>query len=185
MSAGLRTPYAVGGLVYLRPLDMEDAEQLIIWINDRAISQTLEFRWPMSRHQEEDYIQTLYTSKTDMTLGIGLQADNRLIGCAGLHGIDTINRRAAFGVFIGDTDDWGHGYGTDATRLMIDVAFERLNLRRLELDVHDFNPGARRVYDALGFQLEGVRREHTYWQGRYRDTHLMGLLRSEYQPPSR
>jgi RimJ/RimL family protein N-acetyltransferase len=179
MTHGLDTPYAIGEQVYLRPFDLADAPQLTAWINDWRVAQTLQFRWPMSVHQEEDFLGTMYTSKTDMVVAICLKEDNRLIGGTGLHQIDQVNRRAVFGIFIGDVDSWGQGYATDATRLMIGVAFERLNLRRLELDVHSFNPAAKRVYDKLGFQVEGVRRAHTHHQGQYHDTYLMGLLREE------
>jgi RimJ/RimL family protein N-acetyltransferase len=179
MTQGLQMPYAIGARVYLRPFELADAEPLTAWINDRRVAQTLQFRWPMSVHQEEDYLGTLYTSKTDMVVGICLKEDNRLIGGTGLHQIDPIHRRAVFGIFIGEVDEWGNGYGTEATRLMIDVAFDRLNLRRLELDVHSFNPAAKRVYEKLGFEVEGVRRQHTHHAGRYHDTYLMALLRSE------
>ncbi|MBC7543267.1 MAG: GNAT family N-acetyltransferase [Candidatus Sericytochromatia bacterium] len=182
MSAGLQTPYAIGEQVYLRPLDMEDAEQLIVWVNNAKVSQTLSFRWPMSRHQEEEYIQTLYTAKSEMTLAVCLKEENRFIGVAGLHGIDTINRLATVGLAIGETDVWGQGYGTEATRLIISTAFDRLNLQRLELSVESYNPAARRIYEKLGFQLEGVRRQRTYWQGAYHDDHVMGLLREDYRP---
>lgn len=179
MREALDKPYAVGEAVYLRPFDVADAENLTAWINDWRVAQNLQFRWPMSVHQEEDFLASMYTSKTDMVVGICLKEDNRLIGGTGLHQIDPVNRRAVFGIFIGDPDEWGKGYGTDATRVMIAVAWDRLNLRRLELDVHAYNPAARRVYEKLGFQVEGVRREHTHFQGRYHDTYLMGLLRGE------
>jgi RimJ/RimL family protein N-acetyltransferase len=169
MSHDLQTPYVVGEHVYLRPLDMEDAEAVIVWINSAEVSQTLSFRWPMSRHQQEDYIQSLYTSQTEMTLGVCLKVNNRLIGCAGLHGIKPVNRLATLGLVIGEVAEWGKGYGTDAARLIIDVAFERLNLRRLELDVEGYNPAAKRVYEKLGFRVEGVRRQHTYRAGAYND----------------
>jgi RimJ/RimL family protein N-acetyltransferase len=172
-------PYAVGERVYLRPVELADAESLTSWINDWRVAQTLQFRWPMSVHQEEDFLSTLYTSKTDMVLALCLKKDDRMIGAAGLHQIDPIHRRAVLGIFIGEVAEWGQGYGTEATRLMIDVAFGRLNLRRLELDVHSFNPAAKRIYEKLGFQVEGLRRQHTHHDGAYHDTYLMGLLRSE------
>jgi RimJ/RimL family protein N-acetyltransferase len=179
MPRDLQMPYAIGAGVYLRPFDMADAQDLATWINDWRVAQTLQFRWPMSVHQEEDFLGTMYTSKTDMVLAICLKEENRLIGGAGLHQIDPIHRRAVFGIFIGDVDEWGKGHATDASRLMIQVAFERLNLRRIELDVHSFNPAAKRVYEKLGFEVEGVRRQHTHHQGRYHDTYLMALLRPE------
>lgn len=180
MSTRLINPYAVGERVYLRPLDRDDVDDLLQWIHDPEITATLTFRWPLSRAQEEVYIDDIYAGQKEMTLGIALREDNRLIGAIGLHAVDTIHRRATFGLFIGETVEWGKGYGTAATKLMIEVAFGRLNLRRLELDVYSYNAAARRIYEKLGFQLEGTRRQHIYWQGAYHDVHLMALLRDEY-----
>src|SRR5438477_214806 len=72
-------------------------------------------------------------------LSIVLNATDRLIGVAGLHSINQKDRHAAFGISIGEKEEWGKGYGTEATRLIVGYAFETLNLNRVWLHVHAHN----------------------------------------------
>jgi RimJ/RimL family protein N-acetyltransferase len=75
-----------------------------------------------------------------------------------------------------DPESIGRGYGTEATRLILDHAFDVVGLNRVELEVYDFNPRARHVYEKVGFIHEGTKRKALYWDGRWVDTHLMAML---------
>ena len=108
------------------------------------------------------------------------ETDN-LIGMTGLHHIDARNRHASFGITIGDKQLWGKGHGTKATGLMIRHAFRTLNLNRLWLHVYEYNPRAIRVYEKLGFRIEGRLRQDMFRDGRYWDTLVMGVLREELE----
>ena len=56
--------------------------------------------------------------------------------------IDWINRSAQVGIVIGSKPHWGKGYGTDAMRIVLRFAFEKMNLHRVWLNVYDFNVAA-------------------------------------------
>jgi RimJ/RimL family protein N-acetyltransferase len=64
---------------------------------------------------------------------------------------------------------------------MLRYAFEALNLNRVWLEVYEYNQRGLRCYEKLGFRKEGVQRQENYRDGRYWDTILMGLLRSEWE----
>jgi RimJ/RimL family protein N-acetyltransferase len=104
-----------------------------------------------------------------------------LIGAAGLHEVDFKNRHAAFGLSLGDKEEWGKGYGTEATALVVKYAFETLNLNRVWLHVFEYNERAVRVSEKTGFRHEGVLRQDTYREGRYWNTHVMAILREEWE----
>src|SRR5262249_47408000 len=99
----------------------------------------------------------------------------------GLHRIDFKERHAAFGITIGDKAEWGKGYGTETTRLLVEHAFEILNLNRVWLHVYEFNERGIRTYERVGFQKEGVLRQDHFHEGRYWSTIIMGILREEWQ----
>ncbi len=61
------------------------------------------------------------------------------------------------------------------------VAFERLGLHRLELDVYSFNPRARRVYEKAGFRREGILRDSIRDGEGYADDILMAILEEEWR----
>ncbi len=91
------------------------------------------------------------------------------------------NRHASLGIFIGDTSAWGRGHGREAMSLMLDHAFETLNLNRVWLHVYEYNERAIRLYTRLGFTTEGVLRQDRYHGGRSWDTLTLGILREEWE----
>ena len=81
---------------------------------------------------------------------------------------------------IGNEENHGKGIGTFAIRAMVDHAFYNLNLRRLQLEVLEYNHVAQRLYKKVGFVEEGRKRKAVYKDGQYVDYMIMGLLRNEY-----
>jgi RimJ/RimL family protein N-acetyltransferase len=83
-------------------------------------------------------------------------------------------------ILIGEKSWWGHGYGTEATELVVREAFERLGLDEVKLEVFSTNERAVRAYRRVGFQQTG---EHREWVGRDRfELHVleMSLYRGEF-----
>jgi RimJ/RimL family protein N-acetyltransferase len=174
-------PYLIGDLVYLRPLEREDALTIQPWFNDPEISQFLLRRRPMTLRDEEQFLERIAHSDSDIALGIVRRDVDQLIGCMGLHNFNHRNRNATFGISIGDKSAWGCGFGTEATALLMEYAFAALNLHRVTLQVFEYNERAIRTYEKLGFRKEGVMREENYCNGRYWDTIVMGLLRQDWE----
>ena len=181
----MKCPYRVGGTIYLRPLEAEDAVRTAAWMNNPDVSRTLAVWRPMTVADELAFLDRVGKSSTDLVLGISLTADDRLVGVTGFHRINDRDRSSVFGILIGQPTDWDKGYGSQATRLMIDLAFETMNLNRVMLDVYEFNERGIHAYEKLGFQREGVLRQHHYWGGRYWDTIVMSILRSEWDAAKR
>lgn len=176
----MQNPFLIGRKTYLRPLEREDAKQCLAWFNHPEIRRSLLINQPINLRAEEEFIDKALQDEHKLTLGIVVQESNRLIGGTGLHEIDFKNRHAGFGIAIGEKEEWGKGYGTEATRLIVQHAFDTLNLHRLWLHVYEFNERGIRVYEKVGFRKEGVMRQHTYREGRYWDTMIMGILRTEW-----
>jgi len=86
-----------------------------------------------------------------------------------------------FGLMIGEKKFWGRGIGKEATRLVVEYGFQRLNLNRIGLGVLAAHEAAIRCYQAVGFKTEGRFREEMFSDGTYQDRLWMGMLRSEYK----
>jgi RimJ/RimL family protein N-acetyltransferase len=84
-------------------------------------------------------------------------------------------------ITIGEKEVWGRGYGTEATRLMLDHAFGGLGLHRVALTVFEFNERAIRAYLRCGFVVEGRARESIWRDGRWWDEVGMSILATEWQ----
>lgn len=177
----MRNPFLVGAKVYLRPLEREDAPVIVPWLNDREVIRTLLRHRPLTLREEEAFLDKVGDSEHDLALGIALRATDALIGVTGFHHIDFRNRHCSFGIAIGAKDEWGKGHGTEATTLMVQYAFDTLNLNRVWLHVHEYNERGVRAYEKVGFKREGVLRQDCFREGKYWDTLVMGVLREEWE----
>jgi RimJ/RimL family protein N-acetyltransferase len=176
----MKNPFLTGAKVYLRPLEREDAPLLVPWFNDPDVTRTLLTYRPQTLRVEEAFLDRVGQSEHDLVLGVVVRETDGLVGVTGLHKIDFRNRHGSFGISIGEKAEWGKGYGTEATWLVVKHAFETLNLNRVWLHVHEFNLRGRRSYEKVGFRQEGVLRQDCYRDGRYWDTFVMAVLREEW-----
>src|SRR6266511_3619893 len=115
----MKNPFLIGDMVYLRPLEKEDAPLFVTWFNDPDVRRLLKRYRPMTLREEESFIEKLASYEQSVILGIALRENDQLIGGTGLHQTDLRNRHAAFGIVIGDKAEWGKGHGTEATRLIV------------------------------------------------------------------
>jgi RimJ/RimL family protein N-acetyltransferase len=90
---------------------------------------------------------------------------------------------AEFGITIGDAGERGQGYGTEATRLLLDYAFTVLGVHNVWLDTPAYNIGALRAYEKAGFREIGRRRGARVLAGRRYDVVLMDCVAEEFAPP--
>jgi diamine N-acetyltransferase len=172
----------IGKQVRLRAIEREDVPAFLRWFNDPEVRQYLLLYKPMSKAEEERWVEARQEARDEFIFGIEALIGEEwvLIGNVGLVKIDWKNRAAALGIVLGEKEHWGQGYGTEATRLMLRFAFHELNLHRVELDVFDFNERAMRCYKKVGFRREGTKRAALFHDGRYHDVHVMGILREEF-----
>ena len=126
---------------------------------------------------EERYRSQLTASQDDAHFVIDV--DGAAVGRVDLFGIDNLARSAEVGISLHPSAR-GHGYGTDALRLVVEFGFVRRNLHRIHLTTLATNTGALTCYQRVGFVEEGRLRESAWVRGEYIDEVRMGLLRSEW-----
>ncbi len=180
-----------GDRVRLRCVERDDLPQFVKWLNDPEVRDGLATLYPLGMAEEERWFEeNLKLEPARRALAIdALPGPDDLsawpgswshIGGTGFHQVDWRNHWAELGIAIGSKESWNHGYGTDATRTMVRWAFQELNLNRVFVRVYEYNAGAIRCYQKVGFKPEGRLRQDRFHRGRYYDTLLMGLLRDEF-----
>jgi ribosomal-protein-alanine N-acetyltransferase len=176
--------FAEGSLVILRPLERTDLnERYLSWLNDPEVTRYTETgTFPSTAEDLDNYYRSVSGSKHDVMLAVVDKKSGRHIGNVKLGPIHWVHRRATFGILIGEKEFWGKGVGLDATRLMVEYGFRRLNLHRIDLGVFAEHEAAVRCYKQAGFKVEGRMREDLFLDGEYRDRLRMGLLRPEFKP---
>lgn len=91
----MHNPFLIGDTIYLRPIERDDAAVIQPWVNDADVTRTLRRNWPMSRHAEEAFIESLAKDEHRVCLMIVLKEGDRPIGVCGLNDSDPVNRHAA------------------------------------------------------------------------------------------
>jgi RimJ/RimL family protein N-acetyltransferase len=103
-----------------------------------------------------------------------------LIGQVRLDRVDLRDMRASLAIGIEDKTHLGIGLGTEAIRLVLDYAFNVLNLHRISVRVINYNSRAIRAYQKCGFKIEGKEREAALVDGVWHDDVMMAILDREY-----
>ena len=173
----------VGKLVTLRALTEADVPRLTEFTND--VEFELLGGGDPPRPRPQDLVREFFAerAKDKDNPNFAIEADGLFIGKCGLFHFDLRSGTAEVGIGIGDRDYWGRGYGREALTLLVDYGFRMHNFRKLWLEVNGSNERAIRCYRSVGFVEEGRQREQVWSGGRYEDTVLMGLFRSDFQAP--
>ena len=125
-------------------------------------------------------------SKTDpwkdgeLNLAITEKRSGEFLGFAVLRAIRSPHNRGRLGISIYNPQNRSKGYGTDATRVLLWIAFHILGLRSISLDTFPHNERAIRAYRKCGFKRVGLLRKTEFMDGEYCDLLIMDILREEF-----
>lgn len=168
----------VGEKCYLSPIDVNDAEKYTAWLNDLEVVNNLQTSsMQIELNGEKDFLSHLAKEHNYAIIDM---ATNELLGNLGLMDVNHINGSAEIGIFIGNKDYWGKGYGTEALGLLIDYAYQFLNLNNILLRVYEFNARAIASYKKVGFKEVGRVRKSLKRGQKYFDIVLMDILPEDF-----
>ncbi len=102
--------------------------------------------------------------------------DDSYVGEVVLNDLDPHNLSMGFRIALSSAGVFGKGYGSEATKAVVDYGLEVVGLHRISLEVVDFNTRAQRVYTKAGFHPEGILRDAWYWDGEWSDVIVMAKL---------
>jgi len=179
-SAAAPVVNVTGGRLALGPLRGDLLPTYHRWNNDFSMSRTLRSSQPWTTAQVAARLDALDADEHSVNFTIYRRADWRPLGNVALIDVDWRARTAELLLFIGEADCRGRGYGTEATRLILDYAFTALGLHSVWLRVYAFNLAGQRAYEKAGFRVIGRRRECQLMGGKLWDVIYMDCLASEF-----
>ena len=171
----------VGKYLYLSPVSdhEDDIESYIKWMNNRDAAMNFgQYHCVVSSKND---LKWLYEPPSDMQrYAMVLHGSDVLIGSISIHNIDHLNRNAFIGIFIGEEEHRGKGYGTEAIHLLLEYGFKTLNLHSVMLTVHADNDAGIACYKKVGFRVVGRLPEYLFKDGQYIDKLYMCILDREF-----
>ncbi len=183
-----RNKILCGEKCYLAPIQPEDAERWAVWFNDLDVTLPLgdeAYTLTGLEVERENVLESM--RRHDLVFSILRLDSDELIGRCVLFSVNRTDRSAMLGIVIGEKSCWNQGYGSEALILLLDYAFNLLNLNSVMLGVFAFNQRAAASYRKVGFQEIGRRRQARIIGGQAHDAILMDMLAEEFRAryPSR
>ncbi len=181
MSEENRIVFLKGRLVNLRPVAKTDLPLITRWINDEEVRRYLAVCVPQSFEDEEAWFAGLSKKKATDLVFVIEKTDGQAIGVMGIHGIHPIDRTATTGSFIGEKEEWGKGLGSEAKLLLLNYAFNTMNLRKICSGAFAFNERSIRYSVRCGYKEEGRLKEDVFRDGKYHDKVLLAVFREDFE----
>lgn len=169
-------PRITGDRVALRPITDADTDHIVAWRNTPSVMQNFIFRQTFTPEMHRNWLATKVATGQVVQYIIEDKTDGRPVGSVYYRDIDPANHSAEYGIFIGEENARGKGFGTETARLFTEFGFTVLGLHRISLRLLAENLPARRSYEKAGFAEEGLFRDMVLLDGRYRDVVFMAKL---------
>ena len=175
-------PVVKGDRLRLEPVGPEHFDGIWEMLNDAEGARMT----GSTRTFEEEFARSWVATRQDhddrADFAIVRLEDDEVLGEVVLNELDADSARCNFRIGLRGPEVFDRGYGTEATGLVLDYAFDTVGLHRVELEVYDFNGRGQRCYEKAGFVQEGVLRESRFLDRRWVDTVVMGILRTDPRP---
>lgn len=165
--------------VYLRPMEISDTERIVNWRNQEFVRKNFIYQDLFTKEGHLSWIRTQVEPGHVVQFIICLQG-GREIGSVYFRDIDTEAGTAEYGIFIGEKDALGSGYGTAAAKEALVYAFTKLHLRKVFLRFLSDNVGAWKSYERAGFRMTDREETVTTLQGE-RKVRFMEIDRSMWE----
>ena len=154
----------------------KDISYRVKWLNNHNVNKFIgdEIGKKTNLKKEKEWFDDYQKDKSKKFFTI---CDNfKPIGFIGLSSISKVNKNADLFIVIGEDDYRGKGIGKIATEWMIDYGFKKLKLHKINLGVIKDNILAVKLYQSLGFVIEGEMKEEVFCKGRFYDFLSMAIF---------
>ena len=169
-----------GEKVILREQRVEDAKFFAHWFNQPRIM----FQCGFTEHTDEEKERVRITGdhqSEDAVWFTITDPDGNIIGETGLLRMWPAWHCTDLSIIIPDPEMQNRGYGTEAIRLMLDLAFDQYEMNRVAIGVVGENANALAFYKKIGFRQEGIQEQGYYYNHEYSDFIMMRILRREWE----
>lgn len=164
--------------VSIRKFTFDDIPNKIEWINNPDNNRYLHYDLPLEYEKTVKWF--LNNQDRDDRYDAVIEVDGVPVGLIGLLSIDKRNNKAEYYISMGLTSYKGKGVAAQASRLILNYAFNELKLNRIYLFTESDNIIAQRLFEKIGFVKEGVLKNDVYSKGHFVDCYAYAICRSDF-----
>lgn len=166
-------------LIYRKPT-LDDVNDLINLKNNKKASLLLGGNTPFyTKEMIIKWVEFHNNKKDELLLVVYDEISKKLIGHIGLYNIDFIAKKAEYGILLADDDSRGKGYGTNSTKVLVEYAFNKLNLHKIYAEVIAENKASVAMFKKCGFRIDGILRDDIFKNRRFYNVYNMSILNGE------
>ena len=183
----MKNPYAIGKTIYLRAPSADDVEgNWYQWFSDPETTQFLGDRfWPNTIESQKAFFESINSNRERLVLCICSIETDEHVGICNLSFINWVHRHADVALVIGDKRSRNGPVAVETMTLLLDIAFNRLNLLNLRTSHISTNPHTPLLEKIFGFREVGRFKKFSYFRGEYVDSVFSQLSRDDWATRNR
>ena len=170
-------------MIDLLPFTEADIDRVLPWITSREelyFWTAYSFGFPLTREHLLQHMKECAERGDRILYKAVLSEQGTVFGYIEHGAIDRRNNALRIGRVLIDPALRGRGLGAAMMRAAVDLAFEKLDMHRVELGVFENNPGAIACYERVGFTREGLVRDWFKADEGYWNMIVMSILEPEW-----
>ena len=162
--------------VRLRSIERTDTELIVTWRNKESVKKNFLYQKDFTIQGHLKWMDEMVDTGKVVQFIIYDTIIGKPVGSVFLRDIDYINRKAEYGIFIGEEEEKEKRLRNTAAKLILEYGFKELGLHKIFLRVLSDNKLAIRSYEKAGFKKEGYFKDEILLDGRYRDLIFMAVI---------
>ena len=160
-------------LAQLKPTDV--THDYVNWYESKEVIKYSDNQYrSFSLNYQINYVDNC--SKNEDIELYGIFDKKKHIGNISLSGLKSYHPTGEISYVIGDTSYWGKGIASEAVNLIIEIASSKHSLHKVFAGVSSKNIASQKVLIKTGFSLEGIRKEHLFYNNEWQDQYDYGLI---------
>jgi RimJ/RimL family protein N-acetyltransferase len=170
-----------GVSIDLVPLNKEHINLYVKWENDPEVRIYARNIIPKTAEDMKKLLEPSEDNiKTEINFEVWHKKDRKPLGFGEVANINWYLQMGWLGLIIGESEYWGQKIGEEVTRLMVEYAFNELNLFKIYAGITSANIGSWRCAEKNGFTREAVFKKDAYVNGKYFDVFIYTLFKEDW-----
>lgn len=166
--------------IIIRKVEFSDTNNILKWRNSELVMNNFIDRNKLTKEIHENWLKTKVASKQVYQFIAHDVSNNRDFASTYLKDINNIHKKAEFGIFIGEIDYIGGGYGSIIAEQTIDYGFKKLKLNKIYARILSYNKTSYNMFKKLGFHEDALLRKDVYIDGKPHDVYIVSILKNEW-----